>query len=141
MPYMRGPTHYNWKGGRTYDPAGYVMLNVGSRRPVQEHICIAQRALGRPLPRGAQVHHVNEVKDDNRPANLVICQDQAYHSLLHTLTKIRRAGGTPFVDRWCSFCRRALPRSAFGVDDRCLRCRECSARLVRERNARKRAAQ
>ncbi len=139
-PALRGSAHPGWRGGRSVDSAGYVMVNAGRRRPVQEHILVAERALGRRLPSGAHVHHFNEIKNDNRNVNLVICQDNTYHSLLHTLRKIQRAGGRPFIDKWCSSCKRALPRMAFGIDDRCLRCRECSARLARERNRRQRLA-
>jgi hypothetical protein len=50
---------------------------------VREHVLVAERALGKFLPPGAMVHHVNEVKADNRGANLVICENHAYHQLLH----------------------------------------------------------
>ena len=49
----------------------------------REHIVIAEKILGRPLPAGAVVHHVDEDKTNNRNDNLVICPDRAYHNLIH----------------------------------------------------------
>lgn len=70
-----------------------------------EHRRIAARALGKPLPTGAHVHHVNEDTLDNRPSNLVICQDAAYHRLLHVRARVLAAGGDPNVQRFCGQCR------------------------------------
>lgn len=47
-----------------------------------EHLVLAERALGHALPKGTHVHHFNGVRADNK-RNLVICQDAAYHCLLH----------------------------------------------------------
>ncbi len=44
---------------------------------------VAAKALGKPLPAGCEVHHINQDAKDNRPQNLVICQDKAYHHFLH----------------------------------------------------------
>lgn len=44
---------------------------------------VAAAALGRPLPARAVVHHINGDDRDDRPDNLVICPNQAYHVLLH----------------------------------------------------------
>lgn len=71
---------------------------------VREHILIAERALGRYLPEGAEVHHVNGEGKDNRSDNLVICQDHAYHMLLHMRTKTYHATGDPNKRR-CRHCK------------------------------------
>ena len=67
------------------------------------HIELAERALGKPLPPGAEVHHVNGIKHDNRPENLVICPDHAYHTLLHARQRAMDACGNPNY-RKCEIC-------------------------------------
>jgi hypothetical protein len=47
------------------------------------HIVVAERALGKKLPKGAQVHHVDGNGHNNDGKNLVICPSDAYHKLLH----------------------------------------------------------
>lgn len=85
-------------------PDGYVGALVNGREML-EHVAIAERALGRSLQKGEQVHHVNEVRSDNAPDNLVICPDQAYHQLLHRRADAIRAGCPPEWRR-CAFCGR-----------------------------------
>lgn len=58
-----------------------------------EHILVAERALGRPLPKGAIVHHVDLDGRNNHQSNLVICQDQAFHMLLHKRQRAQDACG------------------------------------------------
>lgn len=134
-----GSAHYKWNGGRSYDKDGYVILNgLGRSRPIQEHVYVAEMALGKPLPHGAQVHHFNEVKNDNRNVNLVICQGQAYHALLHELARVKAKGGRPFLDRVCWKCQTAKPKADFGTysgryKTACLNCQALMARLRRAR--------
>lgn len=72
---------------------------------VLEHVLLAERALGRHLPEEHPVHHVNEDGTDNHRGNLVICQDHAYHFLLHRRAKALRECGNPSF-RLCTFCQR-----------------------------------
>jgi len=72
-----GELNGNWRGGRTMHKAGYVMRRVpghprsSARTPyVFEHILVMEDILGRNLLEGETVHHINGVKDDNRPDNL-----------------------------------------------------------------------
>ena len=73
-------------GTGNINAAGYVDVRIDGGR-TYEHIAVAEKALGRRLPKGAVVHHVNENRSDNTPTNLVICPNEAYHRLLHRRMK------------------------------------------------------
>lgn len=75
------------------------------------HRVRAERALGKPLPDGAEVHHLDGTKNADAP--LVICQDVAYHRLLHMRERLLRRGGNPNTEKWCSDCRAPRPKSEF----------------------------
>lgn len=50
---------------------------------VYEHILVAEEMLGRKLSKENVVHHINCVKSDNSPSNLVVCENQREHFLIH----------------------------------------------------------
>lgn len=111
-PGLKGINNGNWKGGRIVKPHGYVKIYYPSHPRactmgyIYEHILIAEKAFGKPLPLGAEVHHVNVNPGDNKtPGNLVICESDAYHKLLHQRTRALKACGHA---NWlkCKYCKR-----------------------------------
>ena len=72
-------------GGRTTDPDGYVLLKANGHPQansggyVREHRLVMERTLGRYLLPEEVVHHINGLKDDNRPENLQLYESNAAH--------------------------------------------------------------
>lgn len=123
-------------GGRKTLASGYVLSYAPNHPRAQhgyvfEHILVAERALGHYLPEGAVVHHRDEIKSHNENTNLVICQDNAYHNLIHGRMRMledRRLGG-----KVCGDCKARKPFTAFAVarskpDGLQWRCRDCLSR-------------
>jgi len=92
--------------GTRINNLGYVVFRKRDRRRglIMEHILVAEKALGKPLPNGAVVHHHNKCRNDNRPTNLVICPDTKYHKHLHQRMDAKEACGNP---NWlkCYVCK------------------------------------
>jgi len=72
------------------NPLGYVY----------EHFVVVERAMGKRLRKGAEVHHVNGDRADNRNKNLVVCHDRPYHRLLHRRARLLAATGTANYGKW-----------------------------------------
>ena len=78
-----GEANHLWKGGRTTQD-GYILVRVkppGFRgHPYQaEHRLVWEQSHGQPIPKGFVVHHLNGIKTDNRPENLVAMSRHYHH--------------------------------------------------------------
>lgn len=100
-----------WRGGRYTNDQGYVLVwapdhpDSDGRGYIREHRLTCDVALGHRLPAHATIHHVNGDRSDNRPGNLVVCQDRAYHKLLHQrMDALRNCGHAEW--RRCVKCGR-----------------------------------
>ena len=113
--FSQGEYAPNWQGGLAWKKKndGYMVRTcrghhrATSQNRVYDHILIVEQAMGKPLRRTAEVHHVNENKEDNRNCNLVVCHDDAYHKLLHAKRRRILAAGD-LNHKKCCRCGRVL---------------------------------
>lgn len=116
--------------------SGYVQIfHEGNYK--FEHVLIAERALGHELPPAAMVHHHDENRVNNITSNLVICEDRAYHMLLHQRMRVVQLGGDPNKQKRCSRCRGLRPIETFGVsrhreDGLNICCKPCIREMSQE---------
>jgi hypothetical protein len=88
-----GEKSHRWKGGRITTAAGYVaVLKPNHSRAdrngyVLEHILVWETTHGKPLPKGWVVHHLNGIKNDNRPSNLIGLPSKKHYLLLEAKAK------------------------------------------------------
>lgn len=95
-----------WEGHKSVgykNTLGYLVVTVDGHQ-AYEHVVVAERALGKPLPPKSEVHHVDENKSNNVGANLVVCPNRAYHLLLHRRQRAQDACGNANW-RKCSVCK------------------------------------
>ncbi len=132
---------------RFIEISGYVLVRMPAHPRatkqgyVLEHLVIIERAYGGSLPADAQAHHVNGNKADNRNCNLVLCENPAYHGLLHQRTRALRACGNPTWRR-CYHCKQYdAPERLYEIGERgSTRHRSCHAKVERDRLRLRRAA-
>ncbi len=93
---------------------GYIKLDGTARYDHNvRHRSIVEKAIGIKLPPKSIIHHVDGNGRNNTHYNLVVCENQAYHILLHYRQRILEAGGDPNKDKICWRCQRVLPLSSF----------------------------
>ena len=115
----------------------YGETHYPNKSSVYAHIVVVETVLGRNLKYPECVHHVNEIKTDNRHCNLVVLANRAEHNSLHRRLRVLRAGGNPWTQRMCCFCHQPKDVSEFYAGVR-YDCKPCAADYQRALNRTKR---
>lgn len=87
-PQCSGKKHWNWKGGKLkirnrwyiYEPNHPLATKIGY---VLQSRLIVEKYLDRYLTKKEIVHHINEIKDDDRLENLYLFETLSKHSQFH----------------------------------------------------------
>lgn len=82
----------NWKGGRVNRNGYKGIWNPKHPRAtkagyVLEHVLVWEQITGEPLPKGWHIHHLNGIKDDNNPRNLVALPSKKHYLVLQAKAK------------------------------------------------------
>lgn len=94
-----GSDHYNFKGGKFETKNGYVQFFVSADHPfavmrdcrhnIYEHRLVMAQMIGRPLTKNEVVHHLNGIKNDNRPENLELVNGHTHLLITKMESRIR----------------------------------------------------
>lgn len=84
-------------------PTRYKVWLQDGRR-VQAAVVVAEKALGKRLPKGVLVHHVNGDSFDDRNSNLLVCR-RGLHNIIHGRMKALDATGNARA-KPCRFCHK-----------------------------------
>ena len=85
----KGKNSKYWKGDKKKHNGYWYIESLTHPRShssrVKQAVIIAEQCLGRLLKKQEVVHHINNVKDDDRPKNLYIFSSQSKHCSYHHL--------------------------------------------------------
>jgi hypothetical protein len=74
--------HPNWKNGLVKTTQGYIeqrVFDCKTRNYKLQHRLIVEKIIKRKLNKKESVHHINKIKTDNRPQNLMAFTKEIFH--------------------------------------------------------------
>ena len=84
-PHKKGNKSSHWKGGKIKNTTGYTLIKkpkhpfCNNRGYVREHRLIVEKKIGRFLHRWEVIHHINTIRGDNGPENLMAFKNDIIH--------------------------------------------------------------
>ena len=84
-----GENNPAYNGGRYFDSSGYVVLfmpnhrNCGAKKTVLEHRFVKECKLDKYLKNEKSLHHIDEIKANNHPDNLMLFKNNSEHIKYH----------------------------------------------------------
>lgn len=87
-PRLSGRKHPNWKGGKK-KCQGYILIHkpehpfAESKGYIRKNRLVMEEKLGRYLLPEEVVHHINKIKDDDRPEKLKLFPNSSEHKKFH----------------------------------------------------------
>ena len=97
----KGKEHPRWTGGIIKNDSGYLLVHCpehprSHKGHVRQHILVMEKHLDRQLkyygpgnPNNEIVHHINEIRDDNRLENLRLMTNRE-HNIYHAKIKFSK---------------------------------------------------
>lgn len=82
-----------WRSGRVWQDKGYILIykpeHPASRGDgsIYEHRFVWEQANNKMLPKGWVIHHLNGIRHDNRPSNLVALPTAKHNGILAAKAK------------------------------------------------------
>ncbi len=106
--------------GKYKTKAGYVRVFKSDhprayKGQVSEHVIVMENYLGRPLPKGTVVHHINRIRSDNRVENLLLLRNEDDHRALH---RAMRSGNTDVVRAFEDWSREFMANLTAGLPEK-----------------------
>lgn len=91
--------------GRRKTTTGRSTSTFGDNIHRYDYLIKVETILGRKLPKEAVVHHVDGDPTNNENSNLVVCENQRYHMVLHARQKALADGVDPNKEKRCPACK------------------------------------
>ena len=96
------------------------------------HVLVAEKVLGKELPKGAVVHHVDGNKFNNASTNLVICPSRGYHMTIHRRQSALEISGDA-NNRKCHVCHQYDSMDNLSVSGKAVYHKKCAAERMQKR--------